>query len=197
MSDILCVTNRKLCGDNFLKRIEKISKGKPYGIILREKDLTEEEYRILAEQVSKICSETDTKCIIHSFPSVAKKLGCKNLHMPLPLLRNMTEGDRRYFTTLGASCHSVDEAIEAEKLGCSYIIAGHIFATDCKKDLPGRGIEFLKEVCESVGIPVFAIGGIGADNISEVMKSGAKGACIMSGLMLCDDPQSYLNGLME
>ena len=38
----------------------------------------------------------------------------------------------------------VEEAIEAQKLGATYISAGHIFATDCKKDLPPRGLEFLK-----------------------------------------------------
>ena len=195
MSDILCVTNRKLCGEDFLKRIGRISDSKPSGIILREKDLSEEEYGKLAEKVLEICLKSDTKCIIHSFPNTAKKLGCKNLHVPLPILRNMTDGDRKYFKTLGASCHSAAEAKEAETLGCSYIVAGHIFDTDCKKGLPGRGVEFLKNICESVSIPVFAIGGIGADNISEVLNSGAKGVCIMSGLMRCDDPQSFLKTL--
>ena len=195
MSDIICVTNRKLCREDFLTRIEMISKSNPLGIILREKDLTEEEYGILAEKVLVICSKSDTKCIIHSFPDAAKKLDCKNLHVPLSVLRSMTDSDRKYFTTLGASCHSAEEAVEAEKLGCSYIIAGHIFDTDCKKGLPGRGVEFLKNVCKSVGIPVFAIGGISAENISQVLNSGAKGACIMSGIMKCDNPQFFLKEL--
>ena len=64
-------------------------------------------------------------------------------------------------------------------------MAGHIYATDCKKGLPPRGLSFLREVCSNVTVPVYAIGGIGfADGrIEEVCKNGAKGACIMSEVM--------------
>lgn len=195
MFDILCVTNRKLCRENFTSRVKKISEAAPSGIILREKDLTEAEYIVIAEEIQKICRASDTRLIIHSFPKVAKELGCKNLHMPLPMLRNMKDIDKEYFSELGCSCHNVSEAVEAEKLGCSYIIAGHIFSTDCKKGLPGRGIEFLENVCESVSIPVFAIGGIGENNISEIRRSGANGACIMSGFMQCENPMELLAAL--
>ena len=86
---------------------------------------------------------------------------------------------------LGCSVHSVEDAIEAEKLGASYLTAGHIFATDCKRGLPPRGTGFLKQVCESVNIPVYAIGGIGLDDgkIDRVRECGAAGACIMSAFM--------------
>lgn len=195
MSEILCVTNRKICKDNFADRIKSLAAAKPAGIILREKDLAENEYKILAQEVLNICKSYDTKIIIHSYANTAKELGCRCLHVPLPILRSMT--DRNFFTVLGASCHSIAEAKEAETLGCSYIIAGHIFDTDCKKGLPGRGTEFLRNICDSVNIPVFAIGGIGENNIADIIKSGAKGACVMSGAMLCDDPQSYLKSLTE
>ena len=78
-----------------------------------------------------------------------------------------------------------EEAIEAQKLGATYISAGHIFATDCKKDLPPRGLEFLKEDCNSVTIPVYAIVGIKLSDVQmdEIIKCGAKGGCIMSGMM--------------
>lgn len=86
---------------------------------------------------------------------------------------------------LGCSVHSVLDAIEAEKLGASYLTAGHIFATDCKRGLPPRGTDFLKQVCEAVSIPVYAIGGIGFDDgkIDRVCECGAAGACIMSAFM--------------
>jgi thiamine-phosphate pyrophosphorylase len=42
MSDIVCITNRKLCKEEFLERIEEIAKAKPFGIILREKDLSDD-----------------------------------------------------------------------------------------------------------------------------------------------------------
>lgn len=86
----------------------------------------------------------------------------------------------------------MEDALEAESLGCTYITAGHIFETDCKKGLPGRGLAFLRNVCVSVSIPVYAIGGIHDGNIAAVRGAGAKGACIMSGLMQCEDVKEYL-----
>lgn len=193
MSDILCVTNRGLCKEDFLVRIKKIAEAHPAGIILREKDLSEEEYEALAKTVIKICDEHGTPCILHSFVDVAKKLNCQFIHLPLHILRTLSEKDRTAFSTLGVSCHCAEEAKEAEKLGCTYITAGHVFDTDCKKGLPGRGLDFLAKVCKSVSVPVYAIGGIRTDNIGEVRKNGATGACVMSGTMVCDDVQKYLS----
>lgn len=193
MSDILCVTNRKLCGKDFLLRIEKIAVAGPAGIILREKDLSETDYAKLAEKVIKICNRYNTPCILHTYIHTAKMLECRLLHLPLHILRTLSDEEKAGFTALGASCHSAEEAVEAEKRGCTYITAGHVFDTDCKRGVPGRGTEFLKMVCESVAIPVYAIGGIDCNNIAEVRKCGAAGACIMSGAMMCDDAQKYLS----
>lgn len=197
MSDIFCVTNRSLCREDFLTRVEKIAQAKPHGIILREKDLPESEYRSLAKAVINICEKYDTPCILHSFVSVATELGCRAIHLPLPILRTLTKEDKASFTVIGASCHSVEDAVEAEKLGCTYITAGHVFATDCKKGLPGRGLAFLKSVCASVSIPVYAIGGIHAERIQGIRAVGAKGACVMQGLMACENPKDYLEGFKE
>lgn len=183
MSDILCITNRKLCREDFLTRLEKIAKAAPAGILLREKDLSEAEYEALAIHVLALCEHYQVPCILHSFSAVAIRLAARRIHLPLPLLRRMTPEEKSHFSTIGASCHSIADAREAEQLGCTYITAGHIFATDCKKGVPPRGIPFLREVCQSVSIPVLAIGGIHADNLSQVRDAGAKGACIMSGLM--------------
>ena len=89
------------------------------------------------------------------------------------------------FSVAGTSVHSVEEAVEAEKLGASYISAGHIFSTDCKKGMPPRGLDFLKDVCRSVSIPVYAIGGIRIDKaqLQELLDCGAAGGCVMSGMM--------------
>ena len=83
--------------------------------------------------------------------------------------------------------------MEAQALGCTYITAGHVFETDCKKGLPGRGLEFLQDVCAAVDIPVYGIGGIDADNIALVRNAGSSGACLMSSLMVSDD----VKGLMK
>ncbi|MGN0461116.1 MAG: thiamine phosphate synthase [Ruminococcus sp.] len=192
MCDILCITNRSLCKEDFLKRIEKIASANPKGIILREKDLTEKEYKDLATKVIEICNRYNTPCILHNFTKVALELNHPYIHLPLHILDNIPAKDRGKFKVLGASCHSADDAVRAEKLGCTYITAGHIFDTDCKKGLPGRGLDFLKNVCKSVEIPVYAIGGISSKNFPQVKSAGATGVCVMSGVMMCEDVKEYL-----
>ena len=72
-----------------------------------------------------------------------------------------------------------------QKLGVDFVFAGHVFVTDCKKGLPPRGLDFLKNVCDAVTIPVYGIGGIKFDphQWNNLKKQGACGGCIMSGMM--------------
>ena len=116
-SDILSVTNRKLCREKFLDRIEKIAAAHPAGIILREKDLSEEEYRNLAEQVLEICRKQETQCILHCFCDTAIELECDAVHLPLSVLMNMDPEKRKKFRIMGASCHSGEDAVMAERDG--------------------------------------------------------------------------------
>lgn len=194
MSDILCITNRNICRDDFPIRIKRIAQAAPRGIVLREKDLSQIEYERLAVQVMEICDKHNVPCILHSFVDAALRLHADKIHLPMSVLRSMTDDEKKQFSIIGASCHSAEEAIEAERLGCGYVTAGHIFETDCKKGLPGRGLDFLKKVCSSVSVPVYAIGGIDKGNIQSVRAAGAKGACVMSGLMLCDNPTEFIAG---
>ena len=190
MCNIICVTNRKLCVDDFSNRIKRIAETDVSGIILREKDLSVQQYEQLAGVIMPCAG---SKLIIHSFEETAKNLDCKKIHLPMHILRSTK--NISFFGEAGASCHSAEEAREAEAMGCTYITAGHIFDTDCKKGLPGTGLDFLSEVCRSVNIPVYAIGGITKDNISGVIQAGASGVCIMSSLMKCGDPMEYISRL--
>ena len=137
-----------------------------------EKDLSEEAYEDLAKEVKKICDRQGIRLICHNYPAVAERLGIFTLHLPLAKLREYAACEHEKKLELGCSVHAVEEAKEAERLGVSYLVAGHIYATDCKKGLPPRGLSFLREVCSNVTVPVYAIGGIGfADGrIEEVCK---------------------------
>ncbi|MBR1592157.1 MAG: thiamine phosphate synthase [Ruminococcus sp.] len=195
MFKIICVTNRKLCDGDFFDRIEKIAECQPDAVILREKDLPEYEYSLLAERVMDICGRYDVKCILHSFVNTALKLGAEYIHLPLGILRTTDKNILSGFKKIGSSCHSVEDAGEALSLGADYITAGHIYETDCKKGIVPRGTMFLKSVCESVDIPVFAIGGISPENINSVINAGAEGVCLMSSFMKCDDILRYMYSL--
>ncbi len=182
-SDVIAVTNRKLCKRPFLEQIERVCQYGPGGVILREKDLTETEYEKLLQDVLAVCSSYKVPCICHSFVKAALHTGIRQIQMPMESFRELTVHD--YFTAIGVSIHSVEEAVEAEALGASWVTAGHIYSTDCKKGVPARGTGFLRQVCESVRIPVYAIGGIHPEGrqIEEVKSCGARGACVMSGMM--------------
>lgn len=194
MCEIICVTNRRLCRENFLTRIERLAKSGVSGIILREKDLSESEYKALAAKALEICEKNGSKLILHSFYRTAVALSANRIHLPLHVLKEMTEEEKSRFTEIGASCHSAEDAVFAEKSGCSYITAGHVFETDCKKGAAPKGLGFLGSVCKSVSIPVYAIGGISPENAESAVNSGAKGVCVMSGLMTCENVERYLEG---
>lgn len=189
---ILCVTNRKLCKDDFLGRLARIASFRPAGIVLREKDLNEVEYEALARQAIECCGETPL--VIQGHPKVARDLGCMHLHLPLCQLEALPAKARIGWEQLSTSCHSLEEARRAVALGCTRIIVGHIFDTHCKPGLPPRGLSFLQNVCAEVDVAVYAIGGITPGRLAAVRKAGAAGACMMSAFMQADDLSSLFEG---
>lgn len=188
---LICITNRHVCRDDYLRRISLLAMGKPHAIMIREKDLSLMEYEHLAGKVKEICDLHDVPLIINQNITTAAKLKLKNIHLSISDLRLYRNEIREF--VCGASVHSLAEAKEAQALGASYLIAGHIFSTDCKKGVPPRGLSFLEEVCSSVNIPVFAIGGIEKDKLKDIKKTGAKGVCIMSECMICPNPLDLAN----
>ncbi|HEX2925438.1 MAG TPA: thiamine phosphate synthase, partial [Ruminiclostridium sp.] len=163
---LICVTNRKLCRDDFLNRVAQLAKGQPRAIILREKDLSLEDYESLAVQVKDICDAAGVPLIVNKYITAAMKLGIPDVHVSMQDFRSHGES-LHSFSRVWVSVHSADEAKEASEAGAFALIAGHIYETDCKKGVLPRGLSFLKEVCSSVSIPVFAIGGITKDRACE------------------------------
>ena len=192
MFKIICVTDRKSCREDFLTRIEKIASAKPDRIIFRDKDCKDSDYVKMAFKILDISDKYNVPCSMYFHPDIFS-----NIHMTMPMLQHIRLKDMNFINLKGASVHSVEEAVEAEKMGVDYVTAGHIFATSCKPDLAPRGLDFLREVCESVKIPVYAIGGINPQNISQVARAGAGGACIMSGFMTCENPAEYIKQLRK
>lgn len=175
----ICITNRKLCKDDFLERLKRLSLDKSIEyFILREKDLSLQEYISLANKIKPILKD---KLILHSYLEACKELNINRLHLPLYKLIENPE-IKQNISLLGVSVHSLDEAFKAQNLGADYIIAGHIFNTACKPDLPARGLEFLQNICENINIPVYAIGGITPQN--EHLITCANGVCMMQYFMI-------------
>ena len=194
------ISNRKLCeNENLEKQIEKIFSAYQRKIILenfeivsltlREKDLNKNEYLKLVEKIYPICQKYRIDLILHQNYDLKldNKYNIKELHLSYNTFKSLNKNIReeliRKYKKIGVSIHSVDEAKEIENLGATYIVAGHIFKTDCKKDLEPRGLKFIQELSLILTIPIFAIGGINQENSHLVINSGAFGVCMMSSLM--------------
>ena len=194
------ISNRKLCeNENLEKQIEKIFLAYEKKIILknfeivsftlREKDLDENEYLNLVEKIYPICKKHKINLILHQNYdlNLDDKYMIEGLHLSYEIFKslnkNIREGLIKKYKRIGVSIHSLDEAKEAESLGATYVVAGHIFETDCKKDLKPRGLKFVEDLSSVLTIPIFAIGGINKENSNLVLNSGAFGVCMMSSLM--------------
>ena len=194
------ISNRKLCeNENLEKQIEKIFSAYEKKIILenfdivsltlREKDLNKNEYLKLIEEIYPICQKYKINLILHQNYdlNLDEKYSIEGIHLSYSIFKSLNENIKaeliKKYKRIGVSIHSLDEAKEVENLGASYIVAGHIFETDCKKGLKPRGLKFVEDLSSTLTIPIFAIGGIDEKNSLSVIDSGAFSVCMMSSLM--------------
>lgn len=148
-------------------------------ICIREKQLSLHQ---LSQKINELLQSglPAEKVIVHSVLELADRFPVQGVHF--------TEHDERlaHFKRehpsklAGRSVHSVEAAERAEADGADYLYFGHVFNTNSKKGLPGRGLHSLSHVTEAVTIPVIAIGGIHSGNIEAVRQAGASGAAMIS-----------------
>ena len=188
MCKFIAITNRTLCKGDFLNQIKLLAKSSVDAIVLREKDLPEAEYEALAQKVNAVCQEYGTECILHQNVEVAKRLGVKKIHLSLPLAQKYRK-ELEWFEKVGVSTHSLEQIRQAQECSADYVFFGHVFATDCKKGVPPRGLAKLRDVCSGAKVPVYAIGGIEPDNAAQAIAAGAAGVCIMSYGMQASEKQ--------
>lgn len=188
------VTNRKLIKHGKLEDVVRASvKGGADAIILREKDLTPEELYETAMRILQYIKE-NVPLIINGNYEVARMSEAAGVHLNYDSFMNF---DKAYSKLAGVSIHSLEEGIAVQNKGADYVIAGHIYNTSCKKDLPGRGIAFLKTICDILTLPVIAIGGINEDNVREILECGAAGIAVMSSVMEAEDAEKVVYRLKD
>lgn len=183
----IVITNRHLVQGDFLKQLEKVTKLHPHALILREKDLTDDAYESLAKKVFDLCKREDITFFLHTKIEIARKIGCQNIHMSIPVLKGLSETEKKALTEdfceISISCHSMEDVEIAMAGGATQIILGTIFETECKKGVLGKGVEFVREICQKCPLPVYAIGGMNLQRLPLVIDAGAAGCCMMSGFM--------------
>ena len=188
----IVITNRHLVQGDFLKQLEKVTKLHPHALILREKDLADDAYESLAKKVFDLCKREDITFFLHTKIEIARKIGCQNIHLSIPVLKGLSEREKKALTEdfceISISCHSMEDVEIAMAGGATQIILGTIFETECKKGVLGKGVEFVREICQKCPLPVYAIGGMNLQRLPLVIDAGAAGCCMMSGFMQTTKP---------
>jgi len=180
------ITNRKsVAGGDFLKVIASAVEGGIDGIILREKDLPGEDLLPLALGINKIIASRKVSLIINNNLKVAHTIQADGYHTGF---YDFMQLQSRFSGWNGVSVHNRDEAIRAAQNGASYLLASHIFATDCKPGLKPKGVDLIREIKMNVDIPVIALGGINPVNCQQVLDAGADGIAVMSLIMQATHP---------
>ncbi|MCY6372619.1 thiamine phosphate synthase [Clostridium ganghwense] len=179
------VTDRSWLGDQSL--ISQVEKSLIEGVTflqLREKNLDNESFLNLAIEMKDLACRYDVPFVINDNIDIAIKSDADGVHigqddMPIEEARKIIGKDK----ILGVSAGTVEEAILAEQLGADYLGVGAIFSTNTKKDAQNISFETLKNICESVDIPVVAIGGINKENILSLEGSGIDGVSVISAIL--------------
>ena len=183
------VTNRYQDSlESFLEKVETACRSGVTIIQLREKNLTTNQYYQLAKQVKEITDAYQVPLIIDDRLDVCLAVDAAGLHigddeLPVSVARKVLGPEK----ILGVTAKTVKRALEAEEGGANYLGTGAIFPTTTKENAPITLISTLKTICQTVAIPVVAIGGLTSENIDQLIGTGIAGVAVVRNLMQAED----------
>ena len=183
------VTNRYQDSlENFLEKVETACRSGVTILQLREKNLTTNQYYQLAKQVKEITDAYQVPLIIDDRLDVCLAVDAAGLHigddeLPVSVARKVLGPEK----ILGVTAKTVKRALEAETSGADYLGTGAIFPTTTKENAPITLISTLKTICQTVAIPVVAIGGLTSENIDQLAETGIAGVAVVRDLMQAED----------
>ena len=174
--------------ETFLKKVEQACQSGVTMIQLREKQLTTNQYYELAKMVKQITDTYQVPLIIDDRLDVCLAVDAAGLHigddeLPVSVARQVLGTEK----ILGVTAKTVKRALEAEESGADYLGTGAIFPTTTKENAPITLISTLKDICQAVGIPVVAIGGLTCENIHQLSGTGIAGIAVVRDLMQARD----------
>jgi len=179
------ITDRKL--RNEVETVKAALEGGATAIQLRLKNTPTGEMVEIGSQLRKLTDEYDALFFVDDRLDVALAVDADGVQlgpddMPIPKAREVAPS-----LIIGASVYSLEEALKAEREGAHYLGAGAVFPTSTKKDVRILGLDGLREVTESVNIPVVAIGGINHENVADVLRTGVDGIALISAVVGAED----------
>ena len=176
--------------EEFLGRIESALCGGVTFLQLREKDKSTREYIALAEKVHEITKRHNIPLIIDDRVDVALAIDAEGVHvgagdMPVAAARKLMGANK----IVGATAKTVPWAKEAYEQGADYLGVGAIYPTTTKVKTVLTSTDILRDICNTVPIPVNAIGGLNQSNIHVLAGIPIAGICAVSAIMKADDPK--------
>ena len=183
------VTNRYQDSvESFLEKVETACRSGVTIVQLREKNLTTNQYYQLAKQVKEITDAYQVPLIIDDRLDICLAVDAAGLHigddeLPVSVARKVLGPEK----ILGVTAKTVKRALEAEEGGANYLGTGAIFPTTTKENAPITLISTLKTICQTVAIPVVAIGGLTSENIEQLIGTGIAGVAVVRDLMQAED----------
>jgi thiamine-phosphate pyrophosphorylase len=177
-------------GRNFLWVLEQALDGGVKAIQLREKDLDGKNLFDLATKVSALCRRYNAELFINDRIDVALAVEAAGVQLgsaslPIAAARALLGTAR----AIGYSAHSLAEARDAEREGADFILFGPVYFTPSKAPYgPPQGLTALKNIVEKIALPVYAIGGVNADNLAQSMNTGIHGVALISAIMGAENP---------
>ena len=192
------VTNRYQDSlENFLEKVETACRSGVTIIQLREKNLTTNQYYQLAKQVKEITDAYQVPLIIDDRLDICLAVDAAGLHigddeLPVSVARQVL-GPKKI---LGVTAKTVKRALEAETSGADYLGTGAIFPTTTKENAPITLISTLKTICQTVAIPVVAIGGLTSENIDQLIGTGIAGVAVVRDLMQAEDIEAKAHAFL-
>lgn len=165
---------------------------------IREKDMDAASFEQEANALKELCAVYRVPFVVNDSVEIAISIDADGVHVGQSDIkgrdiRAMIGPDK----ILGISAGTVAEAVAAEMAGADYIGVGAVFATSTKKNARNLSVEQLKEISDSVSIPVVAIGGINASNITELCGSGVDGVAVVSAIFAAEHPGNATANLLK
>ena len=192
------VTNRYQDSvERFLEKVETACRSGVTIVQLREKNLTTNQYYQLAKQVKEITDAYQVPLIIDDRLDVCLAVDAAGLHigddeLPVSVARKVLGPEK----ILGVTAKTVKRALEAETSGADYLGTGAIFPTTTKENAPITLISTLKTICQTVAIPVVAIGGLTSENIDQLSGTGIVGVAVVRDLMQAEDIEAKAHAFL-
>lgn len=182
---LYAITDRRAlpAGVTLAQAVEAALDGGVTCLQLREKEASAGEILALARTLLPLCRARRVPLLINDRVDIALAAGAGGVHLgqddlPLPEARALLGPDR----ILGATAHTVEEALRAQAEGADYLGVGAMFPTGTKTDTVPTSADTLKAICAAVSIPVVAIGGVNAQNLPTLAGTGIAGAAVVSAI---------------